>query len=333
MKDHYHTLTPFHNPLRSLKYEVSKIWNPSWFQGSRAANRYFEGWYFKNVSEDSVHCWSFIPGISMVGDNAHAFIQAINGSNGKTYYFRFSPEEFLFSKSGFEISIAGNRFSAEGFSLDIDDGENRFSGKISISGISAYKSGIRRPGIMGWYRYIPFMECYHGVVSLDHLISGKLSINDQDIGFDNGRGYIEKDWGSSMPESWIWMQSNHFPELGTSFMMSVARIPWIGKTFTGFLGFFHHQGKTITFASYTGAKIIELSWGTNSVNLSINAGNRIFIIEGKNQSTGALKAPVLGQMDRVIHESINADLNIIVKSKTGELLYEGKGKNAGKEMV
>lgn len=58
---------------------------------------------------------------------------------------------------------------------------------------------VRSPGIMGWYAWVPTMECYHGVVSLDHAISGKLMIEDQAHDFNGGRGYIEKDWGKSFP--------------------------------------------------------------------------------------------------------------------------------------
>jgi tocopherol cyclase len=329
----FYSLQSYHSRLQSRRYELEKIWNPSWFQGSKAKNQYFEGWYFKNVSENSEHCLSFIPGISLVGNNAHAFVQAINGSTGDTFYFRFPPESFSFSKKGFEVRIANNFFSGKGFTLDLNDGKNCFTGTVSIPEITGYKANLMRPGIMGWYRYVPFMECYHGVVSLEHELYGELNFNGQAINFDKGRGYIEKDWGSSMPESWIWMQTNHFPNKGTSFMLSVARIPWVGKTFTGFLGFFHHEGKTITFSTYTGAKIKELTYEVNRVHLQIDTGNLSIELNGENQSTGQLKAPVLGEMNRIIHESINATLNIKVSHKNGSTVYEGKGINAGLEMV
>lgn len=116
-------------------------------------------------------------------------------------------------------------------------------------------------------------------------------------------------------------------------MLSIARIPWIGKTFTGFLGFFHHSGETITFSTYTGAKIKELMYETDTVYIRIDSGNYFFELNGKSQKTGKLKAPVLGEMNRIIHESINATLNVKVSHKNGLLLYEGTGINAGLEMV
>jgi tocopherol cyclase len=336
----YFTTQEAHTPLPVSSYEIKKVWNPTWFQGSRERKQYFEGWYFKNVSKDGNHCWSFIPGVSLVGDNAHSFVQAINGRTGDTFYFSYPLDEFLFSKKGFNVKVGPNSFSLGGFELDINQGENRFRGKVKIQHPVFYPVKLSRPGIMGWYRYVPFMECYHGVVSLDHHLSGNLEINGESILWDGGRGYIEKDWGSSMPRSWIWMQSNHFEQEGTSFMLSVARIPWIGKTFTGFLGFFLHKGEIITFATYTGARILKLEYSDRETWIDIKAGRHILSIHGiqserrKNKpGKGSLKAPVLGSMDRVIHESIDAELHVQLKDTDGKILFDGKGVNSGLEMI
>ena len=47
---------------------------------------------------------------------------------------------------------------------------------------------------MGWYGYMPFMECYHGILSMHHTISGELIYNDKTIDFNEGIGYTAKDW-------------------------------------------------------------------------------------------------------------------------------------------
>ena len=44
------------------------------------------------------------------------------------------------------------------------------------------------------------MECYHGIVSMDHTVNGLIEINNEKIDFSEGRGYIEKDWGRSFPQ-------------------------------------------------------------------------------------------------------------------------------------
>jgi tocopherol cyclase len=334
------SLVPFDKPLKSLVYNQRKVFNPHWFQGNRETKRYFEGWYFKNVSADQKTCWSFIPGVSLVDGDTHAFVQAINGQTGDTFYFRYPGSEFSFSSTGFEVFIGENYFSDKLFKLDLDDGENRFSGEICFENVASYPTWLSRPGIMGWYRYVPFMECYHGVVSLDHSLKGQLEYNGQKLDFNGGRGYIEKDWGSSMPKSWIWMQSNHFETPATSFMISVARIPWVRNTFTGFLGFFLHDGKIISFATYTGAVIKDLQYTDSEVRLQIKGSNHLIEVHaiqsersGNKAGRKGLKAPVFGNMDRVIHESIDGEINLKITDTKGNLVFMGTGHSSGFEMV
>lgn len=314
-------------------YDIRKVWNPSWFQGNRVRDRYFEGWYFKQVSPNGKNSLAFIPGISLAGEDAHAFVQAIDGKTGKTWYFRYPLEDFAYSKSGFSVRIGGNRFSASGMVLELSDGTTNFRGRLSFSGQVRFRAGLRKPGIMGWYRYVPFMECYHGVVSLDHRLQGSIWINEREVPFTGGRGYIEKDWGRSMPKAWIWMQTNHFESPGTSFMLSIADIPWIGRSFTGFLGFLLHDGRRHDFATYTGARILSVEDSARELAIRIGKGELILQVSGMKNITGGLKAPLLGSMQRMIHESIDSSLHIQLLDKAGKHLFEGTGRNAGLEMV
>jgi tocopherol cyclase len=314
-------------------FNFRKILNPDWFQGNNKRKNYFEGWYFKIVSADGNHTWAFIPGISFGSDGSHSFIQAINGMTGQTWYFKYPADSFEYTQNSFDIQVSESRFNKQGFSLDLKEGKEHFKGEISFIDPAGFPVSLLRPGIMGWYRYMPFMECYHGVVSLDHMLEGILYINGVEIDFGGGKGYVEKDWGTSMPKAWIWMQSNHFKDERTSFMLSIARIPWIGSSFTGFLGFVLHKDKLYTFATYTGAKISRLKTDGQWVEVFVKAKEFSVSIKGKNSSGGVLKAPQSGEMDRVIHESINAELYIKLFDKQGKLVFEGTGRNAGLELV
>lgn len=318
---------------QGVRYALKKIWNPSWFQGNRKKKNYFEGWYFKSVSESGEYSMSFIPGISITAADSHSFVQAINGKTGQTWYFRFPPEAFKYSRKGFWVSVGPNKFSAKGIELDLQNQHGFFRGKLDFYETALFPVSISQPGIMGWYRYMPFMECYHGVVSLDHAVNGNIESAEGLFNFSNGRGYIEKDWGTSMPESWIWMQTNHFEQEGNSFMLSIAKIPWIGNSFTGFLGFFLHQGKLYPFATYTGAKIKQIDQKGDFINIKIKARRFILEINALKGEKGSLKAPVSGNMERIIHESIDSEIEAKLFNQQGKLLFSGKGKNAGLEMV
>ncbi len=335
-----YSLKPYNKPLGSPIYGIKKVFRPELFQGSQQKLQYFEGWYFKNASNDEKSVWSFIPGISLVKDDSHAFVQAINEQSGETFYFRFPADEFNFSSKSFAITIGNNFFSQNRIVLNLNDGNHSIAGELLFSDMSIFPVSLRRPGIMGWYRYVPFMECYHGVVSLDHRIVGKLAIKGDEVDFTDGRGYIEKDWGTSMPKAWIWMQTNHFDHPGTSFMLSVARIPWIGNTFTGFLGYFLYSDLVIPFATYTWAKIKKFEFGSNEVFITIRQRQLTFEIHATKSmqniaksGTGGLKAPVFGSMDRVIHESIDSQISLkVIHNKKGVIFF-GKGRCSGFEMV
>ena len=55
--------------------------------------------------------------------------------------------------------------------------------------------------------YLSFLECNHAIISLRHHITGSLKVNNQKFQII-GDGYIEKDWGRSFPQDYLWLQSN-----------------------------------------------------------------------------------------------------------------------------
>ena len=64
------------------------------------------------------------------------------------------------------------------------------------------------------------------------LFSGTLSIDGESLSLEGGRAYVEKDWGSKFPKTWVWIQANHFEAPKSSngavgtLMLSVASIPF-----------------------------------------------------------------------------------------------------------
>jgi hypothetical protein len=187
---------------------------------------------------------------------------------------------------------------------------------------------------MGWYSYVPFMECYHGVVSMRHTFEGSLAINGTGVSFDGGKGYIEKDWGSSMPSDWIWIQSNHFREDDkASFMLSVARIPWLRGYFPGFLSFLLLDGKLYRFATYNRSFIRKLEVRDDHVEILIQNKKHALGVHVTRLEGGVLKAPRHGAMEREIRESIVSAVSIELRNRHGELVQKDTGQFAGLEIV
>ena len=164
-----------------------RIFRSPVYQGKKKPNNYFEGWYFKLVDARGKNIWSVIPGVSY-SDDPHCFVQVIHANAGKTYYFRYPVESFRYSRKEFFVEVGPNEFSSDRISMNINSKELSMNGVLIINGIHPFPSGILSPGIMGWYSYMPFMECYHGVVSMQHRVVGSLNINNSTISFDGGKG-------------------------------------------------------------------------------------------------------------------------------------------------
>ncbi len=202
-----------------------KVYNPVIFQGNLNKKRYFEGWYFKHVSAKLDHVYSFIPGVALTKTDKHAFIQVIDGITGQTWNVKYPLSEFDYSKKEFHVRVGKSNFFEKGIKLNIDVPDLKTKGEISYGDFVKYPSSVFSPGIMGWYSFVPFMECKHGIGSILHKLNGSLTINNSEINFNEGTCYIEKDWGTSFPESWIWLHCNTFEKPGSSFTFSVAKIP------------------------------------------------------------------------------------------------------------
>lgn len=310
---------------------LRKLYNPPVFQGNFHKKDYFEGWYFKCVSPEGER-FAFIPGVSLHEGDDHAFVQFIHGETGKTEYFRFPVESFEYRTDRLYVTIGENVFTESFMEVHLDGPGFQAHGKVSFHEMKKLPARLFSPGIMGWYSFMPFMECYHGLVSIDHRLSGEVRFREEIVSLDEGRGYIEKDWGTSFPRSWIWMQSNHFGQKGISFMFSVAKIPWLGSEFDGFLCVFLYQGRIHRFATYTGAKVTSLEVRGTHIAVVIASKSYKIIVHTEKEKEGALAAPVLGEMKRTIHESLNSRIHLEFYHKNKKI-FSGTGVHAGCEIV
>mgnify|MGYP001590825883 CR=1 FL=1 len=312
---------------------LRRLYNPEIFQGNLKKKHYFEGWYFKQVSKDQSCTFSFIPGVSLAENDQHAFIQIMNGFTRNTDYIKYPLEEFSWNRRKLFLKVGSSTFTGSGILLDIENETINLTGQIDFSNVIRYPKSILSPGIMGWYSFIPFMECNHGIVSVNHDLQGGISINGNVIDFSGGKGYIEKDWGVSFPEAWIWIQSNNFKEHNTSFSFSIAKIPWMGKFFIGFIGFLYLNNKFYLFSTYNNSFVSEISHNKDRIEITVRNRMNILKIEVIRNSFGDLIAPVAGEMSRRIKESIDSEVHLKLLDKHDNQVYEGTGKSVGLEII
>ena len=316
-------------------YSVLKIFKPEIFQGKNKSKNYFEGWYFKLTDESEKNVFAVIPGISygQFKEDDHAFIQILDSSNYSTHYFKYDISKFEYSKTDFSIRIDDNTFDRNKIYLNLQQGEFRVRGMLKFYDIIPFPKTIFNPGIMGPFSFVPFMECYHDIINIQHSIEGCLEIDGNKIDFTKGNGYLEKDRGKSFPEWWIWVQSNHFEEKNISLMFSIAKIPLFKKHFTGFTSFLRIDKKLYRFATYTGAKIRKLEYKNGNIEIMVSDKRYSMTISGKYNESGILKAPKNGLMHREISESISSNVLVTLEDCKGNFIFRGNGKNVGMEIV
>jgi tocopherol cyclase len=315
--------------------------NPAGYHGRNQHPPFFEGWYFKLISADNEARYAVIPGIfhAQAAGESHAFVQVLDGKTGQSTYTPYPFDAFQASKDGFHISVGPNRFSTSEISLAIDDAQRTVTGELMFRDPAPqpWPVTIFSPGIMGWYAWVPFMECYHGVVSLDHGIHGKLTVDQRSVDFTGGRGYIEKDWGRSFPSAWIWFQTNHFSQPGSSLTASIAIIPWLRSAFPGFIIGLLHDGILYRFATYTGARTESLEVNDQKIRWSVRDRHNRLELEAYRARGGLLHAPSLIGMDRRIAETLDARVRVRlsrnIHNGDWQPVFEDEGLNAGLEAV
>lgn len=313
-------------------YWLNKIKNPEIFQGKGKRKGYFEGWYFKLADEGSDNVLAIIPGVSKGQWDVHAFIQVIDPEN-KSHYFHYDISDFEYNEKTFEIKIGENYFSKSRIRLNLIGHEISIQGDLYFCNILEYPRGCLSPGVMGPFLYLPCMECYHDIINIQHNIIGHLKINRKSVDFTSGIGYIEKDWGTDMPKSWIWYQCNHFQPDDVSVSVSIANIPFLWGSFTGFIALFRYKERIFMFTTYSGAKISKLYYSGNRLRIGFKEFRYKLDMQITFTEGATIKAPVNGQMCRNISESMDAIVRLRFTDKSGRVLYEGIGTNGGLEIV
>jgi len=310
------------------------IKNPAQYHGTSNKRPFFEGWYHK-ITTAKGQSIVMIPGIYRSGliDYETAFLMIYNGENGKVDYITFSPDEFICDPYKYELKLGDNTFSLNEIKLNIKTSLIEAKGHVKNENIKPWPVSILEPGCMGWYAYVPTMECFHGILSMDHDLKGKIQINSQSYLFDNGKGYIEKDWGKNFPKNWIWAQSNHFEIPGLSLSASLATIPWRKSEFSGFIVGVQVNDILYRFTPYKGSKVNLVKYDDEKISWHLQQGNvELQIILYKGSKTGMLFAPDKFNMEKKVAEYLDARIQFKLK-KGKETIAEGDSSHSALEII
>lgn len=311
---------------------MPNLYHPERFQGSLDRRSYFEGWYFKiAIEEPQPEVIAFIPGIAL-GEDSHAFIQVISSREGRSWYVRFPLASFHAGTHNFSIAIGDNHFSKNSISLSLHQSGLDLEASITLIDLQPFPVSLTSVGVMGWFAYLPAMECKHGVVATHGSAEGNLTLNNRTVPIKRSSVYSEKDWGKSFPTAYLWMHANCFSDASTSVMLSIARIPYLGLRFTGFLGFVQLKDEMIHLGTYTNAKIVSLQTTDQEAKVVISKKDRMLTFTARMGSGSHLASPRNGAMDGSITESVEGTLSLAISDCSGRTHYADESGLAGIEL-
>ncbi|MGI5918623.1 MAG: tocopherol cyclase family protein [Christensenellales bacterium] len=278
---------------------------------------FFEGWYFKHAGKDGA--FAAIPGVFHGKNRAdnHAFIQVLFSSPPESHFVRFPAEVFSCDSRSFMVRIADNMFSLDGCRLSLPgiglEASFQYGPRVPLN------TSLISPTIMGPFAYLPGMQCRHGVLSLWHSVTGSVRCGGRRMDFDGADGYIEKDWGSAFPDSWVWMQCG---DSRVTLMCAVASIPLKLISFTGIICVLRDGNKQYRLATYNGARVSKLEWQGRELLTKLSQKYYRLTVRAQAGAFGHLQAPTPTGMDRRIQESLETHFFVRLEHR-GETVLQG----------
>lgn len=263
------------------------------YRGENRSRSYFEGWYLKYQAPNG-SALALIPALHINSDGQRGVsLQVI--TDNQTWWLEYPETEFEASAQSFQLRMGETTFGEQGVHLNAEQDGLALHGVLHHGPFTPLKSDI-----MGPFRFLPGMECSHGVISMGHTLEGDLVLNGETIDFYGGIGYVETDRGRSFPSSYLWTQCTwQEPQFG-SLMLSIATIPTAAGCFTGCICAVLYGGREYRLATYRGVRIEH--WSDEGA--TIRQGKYRLKVELLEKQGYPLKAPVEGNMSRTIHESL-----------------------------
>jgi tocopherol cyclase len=278
---------------------------PTQLKGKFKKRNFFEGWFHKIYS--AKHQTSFVIIYGYTTGNSYdkfGFIQfLIPNKNVEIYYF--SKNEISYNPKNHSVQMGSNILSLKEIKINLKDIYMDLNLSDNLP-ISSFKNS------MGYAYFIPTLPCYHSVLNKSHLISGEINLFNNNYLLDNDLGYMEKNWGTSFPEKYFWIQAVEPHNPNVSLLFSQAEIKWMGKSFIKHVGHLRINGEELDLRTLT---LFNVSYNnTIPENITITIKSKQIKLEMRFSVAKKymFKGPLKGKLSRDIlhHSDSQIDLKI-----------------------
>jgi tocopherol cyclase len=278
-------------------------YKPNSIRGTFERNKFFEGWFQKVYSKALKASFILIYGYATHNsDNEFGFLQILIPNQ--------TPEIVYFPKNQVSCDIEKHQFRM---------GKNLLTTeliRIDINGISIElnmknKQPFRTfKNSMGYTYFIPNLPCYHSVLNTAQSVSGEIKHQGQCYTLDHEMGYLEKNWGTTFPESYFWVHAVDPNNPAISLLFSRAKIVWLGKTYIKHVGYLCYDGQQIELRELKNCavsnsnispenRIIQIRSASAQLDLALGYGREV-----------QFKGPKDGALSRMIHHQADAKVEV-----------------------
>ena len=309
---------------------------------------YFEGWYFREQTEDLTI--AFVPTLHYDEEGRMTgSLQVILPE--KSWFFAYDHPVNMNLPDSLFVVLGKNVFTEACIHLDIDEPGLRIKGDIYFDREPGAKLHVMGP--LGLPLVSRLLPCAHKIWATEQELSGELEIlaggapletkprkgtgdcadvahrgNGKVFSFNDGKGYMEADYGKTFPKTYFWTHCNWFDEKNLRIACAGVELSFAGYrgAFLGCFACIDQDGYKVKLATYLGARVEHFS----ADGFRIRQGKYVFEgwkMEGKPVK---LQSPRDGAMGEKTDEYLTCTVRYKL-SRGGEVIFDEISQRAAYE--
>lgn len=333
----------------------------SGYHWNRIISQYFEGWYFRLTLPKIEQTFAFMYSIEdPIGKqpNSGGAVQILGideaylcrsfpnvkqffahsdrlgfGHWGKTH-LKLQPRLLStaeFSRQVIEGYQAGSNFNQGSI---YDPGRNEYCRwQYQIEPIYGWGNSQQlQQSTAGWLSFLPIFEPGWQVTMAHGLATGWVEWQGKQYSFTDAPAYSEKNWGSSFPQKWFWLNCNSFESetLAVTAGGGIRQVLWWQEE-VALIGI-HYREKFYEFAPWNSRVSWQIEpWG--SWQLEGRSDDYRIVIEGKTDLPGTyVRTPTANGFVFNCRDITKGELNLLLTTRNGNKIIEASSNLAGLEV-
>ncbi len=333
----------------------------SGYHWNRKTRNYFEGWYFRCTLPKINQSFAFMYSIEDPiggGFKSGGAVQILGIDEAYLCRAFPDPKGFWASYSNLGLGHWQKKYlsqqpqllSQEEFSKYIKEGYQATTtlnqGSIYNPGNNTYcrweynvkpiyrwgNSHDTQKATAGWLSYLPIFDPGWQILMAHGLATGWIEWQGEIYNFTDAPAYSEKNWGTSFPKKWFWLNCNHFinqTNLAFTAAGGIRQILWWEEA-VGIIGI-HYQGKFYEFAPESSEVKWQIQpWGE----WRMEASNKDFTVKAiatTNLLGNYVRTPTAKGLVFNCRDTTRGKLYLEL-SHRGKTIFQAESDNAGLEI-